>query len=451
LDKGIKALDKGLKAEKIVYKTTTEGMERFGNMLRIDSMRAGVALTRITLIPFTRVLMNLMRQGFKRVPNPLATVWAFSRIARYTARERGQSNPEIADAISTMGSQILSWSLAAALYQMFEGDEDDRSKPILITGSMPKFGAGAQENKDAAMREGMGPYRIRINLGKYSKTFEYGRIDPLALTLGTTVDLVREGKKLVRREKTTWEAGTTLLADTIVGQMTDKTMLRGMNDTFMMMSGKFDPKQWAARQLATMIVPNILRQPLRDSNSYYDASVHHGSMEDLAKAFVYELYPNAEDKLGGLIPANKFAPPASRDAYGEKEKRPDSGNPVADWIVRPQPYTPNRFDNIVRRERRENPGRDDITMPGNLSKTYTYTNPLTKEKEKHKLVGSQYEILQNLYRSIWRSERASVTGDAASLKKASDKARDLAWEIAKKSPRFQIEAKKQSDRNKKRP
>jgi hypothetical protein len=446
LDRTIKDLDKGLHAEKVVYQETADGMSRLYNVARIDAMRVGVGLTRITLMPFTRVLMNLLRQGFKRVPNPISVVWAGAVLTKYVAKNRGQSDPQVAKAINVMGSQILSWTMAVALYSMIEGDDDDREKKILITGSMKKFGAGAQEEREAAYREGLGPYRIKVG----NTTYDYGRVDPLAITLGTTVDWIREIKKNIQGKKTPWESATTLMADTLVGQMTDKTMLRGMNDTFMMMGGKFKPQKWAARQLATFLVPNLIRQPIRDYNPYYDATVTEGGFfEDFASKFLYEIYPNAEDKLGGLLPKNPIAPPEDRDAYGEKVKRPDNPITPINWILRPQPFKRNRYDDMVRRQRRREPGRTDIRMPGELSKSFTYTNPKTGAKERHKLTGVQYEILQRAYRSVWKTERLSAT-NAEELGKARSRASDLAWEIAKRTPAFQRASSKTSKRLNKR-
>ena len=443
----LKNWDKSLAAEKVVYSVTADGMSKLTNLARLDAARAGIGLARITLMPFTRVLMNLMRQGFKRVPNPFSLVWSVAKVAQYAAYNRGKSDPEAAKAIDTMSSQIMSWCIAAALMSMMEGDDDDRTKKILITGSMPKFGEGAQENRDAAMREGMGPYRIRVGTGKDAMTFDYGRIDPLAITLGTTVDWIRAIKKNVRGDQNISETATTLIADTLVGQMTDKTMLRGMNDTFMMMSGKSSFSKYAARQLATFLVPNLIRQPIRDANTTYDASVTESGMEGFAKSLIYELYPNSDEKLGGALPKNPMAPPASRDAYGETEKRPNTPMTLADWVFRPMPYTPNRFDEMVRRDRRANPEKD-IRMPGELAKSYTHTDPLTGNKENLKLTPAQYEILQNIYRNVWRQERIGIT-NSEDLEKARRVASQTAWEIAKANPRFMLEARKTSEKNKK--
>jgi hypothetical protein len=325
-------------------------------------------------------------------------------------------------------SHLIAWFL----WGIMEGDDDDRDKDILITGSLPKYGKGASENRAAAMREGMGAFRIKL----FGQTFDYGRLDPVATTLGTTTDLIREFKKSRRGEKDAAEIGVTLLADTIVGQMTDKTMLRGINDNFMMASGKLPLDKWAARQLANMLVPNIIRQPIRDTNPYYDANIDINGVGGFLEAVFYESLPNSVDKLGGLLPANPKAPPAARDAYGEKTKRPKT------WLTRKQTYTPNRLDNIIRRDQKMNPG-DDIKMPGKMSNSYTYTDPETGKKEKHKFTKDQYGIVQRLYRTFLRQERTYVT-DGKGVTDAKEKAGKMARSTALKNPKFLLEAKKNS-------
>ena len=443
LDKTMKDWEKSLKSEKTVYQVTSTGMSKLGNVARIDAMRAAMALTRVTLMPFTRVLMNIMREGYQRVPNPFSLVWSGAKVAKYAATSRGKSNPEAAKAIDTFSKQIISFAVASALVDMIEGDDDDKKKPILITGSMSKFGEGAQSERDAAYREGMGPYRIRVG----DKTFFYGNIDPLAVVLGTTTDLIREFKKVKRGEKTLSESAVTLVADTLIGQMTDKTMLRGMNDAMMQATGRGNVRQYAARQLATFLVPNILRQPLRDTNPYQDSRITNEGLQGFNEALLYELYPNSREKLQSNFPRNPVSPPADRDAYGEKIAKPSSGNLLTDWMLREMPYTPNRYDELVRRERKLYPEREDIKMPGDLSTSFVYDNPKTGGKERLKLTPVQYEMLQNIYRNVFRQTRAGVT-NAEELEKAKREASDTAWEIAKANPRFALESKKTSDKKK---
>jgi hypothetical protein len=103
LDKTMKDLEKGLKADKEVAIATEDGLKMLSQAARIDAMRAGVAVARITLMPFTRVLMNILQQGFKRVPNPFLAAMAAGKVGIYAARRRGESDPDIAKAIRLLG------------------------------------------------------------------------------------------------------------------------------------------------------------------------------------------------------------------------------------------------------------------------------------------------------------------------------------------------------------
>jgi len=159
--------------------------------------------------------------------------------------------------------------------------------------------------------------------------------------------------------------------------------------------------------------------------------------------------------LGGAIPKNPWSiPPSGIDAYGEKVKRPSALTEKSsmltplDWIFRPQEYKPNRFDQIVRREQRRDPGNENIRMPGAISKKYTYKNPSTGQSESHKLNGEQTEILNRLYRQFWRQGRGSATTaeEIASTKRNASK---LAREVAMKDPRFMKAAREQSRKKKK--
>jgi len=385
--------------------------------------------------------MNLLGEGFKRVPNPFVSAWALSNVMHYMARRNGDADPKVAKHIETIGKQFWGWVIGAFLMQAMEGDDDDRTKKFLITGSMSKFGKGSKQEREAAEREGMGAYRMRF--GDY--VIDYGRIDPLAITMGTTVDLVREAKLMARGKKEAPEVVTTLLADTIASQLTDKTMLRGMNDAFMMAGGRMDFGRWAARQLATLFIPNLLRQPLRDTNTYYDAPVSKSGAEGFWQSLLYEMYPNAEEKLGGMIPANPNAPPASRDAYGNLSGRPETGptplHTAFSWIFRPKKYTPGRYDEMVRRDRRRQPG-EEFTMPGKTKNTYSWTDPASQRKVELKFTPDQYERFQRVYRSLWQANRPYAT-DSESIEKIRRKIRTQAMDVMQYDPVFRNDARKE--------
>ena len=203
-----------------------------------------------------------------------------------------------------------------------------------------------------------------------------------------------------------------------------------MNDFFGIFSGRITPHKWAARQLATFVVPNTIRQPIRDGNLTYDAKLSVSDTESMWKMLLYEMYPNADSKILGLnVPfRNKFAPGAARDAYGELLKRPRG---FGSWITKQKPYTPNFFDKMIRDQRKLEPYREDLPLPSRISNSYTYTDEATGLKQKHKMTPLQYKILQQNYQRVWQEESLSVrTAEdiAPARRRASDKARDMSYE-----------------------
>jgi hypothetical protein len=439
-DSKIKSWDKALKAQADVSDSNVE--KAFEQTIRL-----GLGGVRITIMPFTRVLMNLIRKGFHYVPNPLVMAVTGYKITKYAKTNRGNSDPEAAHAIHRFSSQIVSHIIATAIYGMAEGDDDDKDKKFLITGSMPKFGEGARKNREAAYAEGMGQYHIRIG----DRTFDYGRIDPLAITLGTTVDFIRNIKKTKRGDQGMMDWGEDFVKNTVIGQFTDKTMLRGLNDIFLMMAEQKRPEKWAARQLATFLVPNVLRQPIRDTNTNYgESGMDERGFEGFARILGSEIYPQADK--GELLPYNPNSPATSRDAFGAEVKRPAYfGKKIplvghmADWILKPHEYKMVRENELVRGYRKRNPYDKDVTIPSKNSKRYSYTDPVTKDKFTLPMTNKQYEIFGKLYDKLYRFEPKPLHGDAGAkgVSKTRAKVRKLALNAAMLNPTFNKDAKDQ--------
>jgi hypothetical protein len=319
-----------------------------------------------------------------------------------------------------------------------EGDEDDDDKFILMTGTRKRFGKGAWSDLDAERREGMGPTKIRIGRGENAVTYDYGRLDPASTALATTIDWIREIKLVSRKKKSIPDAAITLLSDTIVGQMTEKSMLRGINDVFKMMEGRLSPTKYAARQLATMLVPNMIRQPIRDSNEFYDTPIVEPGMKGALETLAYEMYPQNED--GAILPKNPiYVPPPKRNAYGDMVERPEGS------VLKKTEITKIHSDEVIRRARRNDPHNKDIRMPSRLGKTYRYEDPVTGDKRDQKLTPKQYDILQTIYRNEWKLEEAKGLTTAEEVSKAKDRAASLARGIAMANESF-IKEGRRTDR-----
>ena len=405
----------------------------------VQGLRLALGGVRITIMPFTRVIMNLIRKGFHYVPNPLVTAITGYKVVKYAKNNRGEADPEAAHAIHRFSSQIVSSIIASVIYGMAEGDDDDGEKDILITGSMDKFGEGSRAARNAAYAEGMGQYRVRV----FGKTFDYGRIDPAAITLGTTVDMIRNIKKTARGDQGLWDWTQDFVANTMISQMTDKTMLRGINELLMMKDEKKRPEQWLARQLATMLVPNVIRQPIRDTNKYYDETgLDDEGMEGFARILAYELYPNADE--GSWLPKSKYSPAPSRNAFGEKMKRPDglgkkipAAGHMIDWILKTQDYKKVRDIEAIRRYNKRHPMDKSVNIPNKSQKNYRYTVS-DNLRVTLPMTNKQWDIYSSLYNRYYRSEGATLMTDegAKSIRAKRAAARKKALDIAIGLPAF---------------
>ena len=445
-DSWVKNTDKVMKAKAEIADGSMEKVIQ-------QSARLGLGGLRITVMPFTRVLMNLIRKGFHYVPNPIVIAITGYKIGKYAAKHRGESDPEAAHAIHRFSSQIVSSILATVIYSMAEGDEDDDKKDILITGSMDKFGKGAKEKRDAAMAEGMGAFHIRVG----DMTFDYGRIDPFAITIATTVDTIRNIKKTKRGDQGMFDWIQDFGANTMLGQMSDKTMLRGLNDIFMMLGEKKRPEKWAARQLAVFLVPNVLRQPIRDTNEFYgESGMEEEGMEGFARILGSEMFPQADE--GEWLPKNPNSPAASRDAFGEKGKRPDHFGKklpiighMIDSIIKPQPFKKIKENEAVRAFQKKHPHDDSVRIPSKNSKKFRYTDPNTGEKFTLPMTNKQFDTFSSLYRGLAKHRPRLKRGDegAKSIEGTRRKLRTLAINAAMLNPTFVKDAKEQLKKLKK--
>jgi hypothetical protein len=147
-----------------------------------------------------------------------------------------------------------------------------------------------------------GPYQIRIG-GRNGIYFNYGRIEPFATVLGTVADMVR----LVKSRDAS-DAGVKLFGY-FMAQANEKTFLQGFSTITDTIDGAMrDPKSvvkaWE-RQFLSGLVPNIIRQPLRNLDDFVRDSKYAGVNYTLFAA------PNMAEKRVNL--------------YGEDMKKQGSG------------------------------------------------------------------------------------------------------------------------------
>jgi len=207
-----------------------------------------------------------------------------------------EGHPEV---VRDLAEQAIAWGAGALLFGAAQGDDDDDDKQLLITGSHPrsKESAGIRGLNERAFS---GEYVIRIG-GRNGVTIPYGRIEPIATVLGTTIDII----KGIKRNGTTPDNMNALLGY-MLDQANGKTFLNGASTISDLARGKTDPIEAVKKGVLQAIVPNIIRSPLRSLDEYVRDSRHASP--------VYTMLPAsglAEEQI---------------NPYGEPIKK--SGNPI---------------------------------------------------------------------------------------------------------------------------
>jgi hypothetical protein len=324
-------------------------------------------LGKMFFFPFVRVPYNITKQGVERTINPISAIDMFLLAGQNIGFSNGRftfgADSEIHQRfIENFAKQIQGLVIFALLYGMAEGDEDDLEKPILFTGSKPIKETKVGE-RQLSYRMGLGPYTVSIRLpGGKRYSFYYGRIEPVATILGGTVDSQRAIKGRLRGSKTTMEATNDMLM-AWVAQLNDKTSLRGMSDAMAILNQDRSLDRFTADRLA-MIVPNIVRQAVRESDPYFRQPA-----DNYADMVKYGMWPR------GITPPRV-------DLYGEAERRPGKHAPkrMVDLTKSAVLGEPNPVDVMIHNWiTKHGNDVDGVTIPTG-QRQINYTHPVTGEK-----------------------------------------------------------------------
>jgi RNA polymerase sigma factor (sigma-70 family) len=211
--------------------------------------------------PFVKTPYNIFRTGIRKSPIGAANL-AWQAGKGFLAMKDGKAfldgDPTL---VRDMSEQLIAWTAMALIFGAVQGDDDDDDKMLLITGSQPRSEATAGL-RDLNTRATGGEYMIRIG-GRNGITIPYGRFDPIATVLGTTTDLIRS----IKRNGSTTE-NLASLWNYMVAQTNSKTFLQGIANISTILEGKSDPVGATKRTVLQALVPNIIRQPLRNLDDY---------------------------------------------------------------------------------------------------------------------------------------------------------------------------------------
>ena len=219
------------------------------------------------LFPFIQTPFRIFQAGLRRTPLGLAGIAMFHtqglvRLSKGKTYFGSESEARLA---RDLADQTIAWTTFAIMMAFSEGDDDDDEKPLLITGSHPwKVEQGGE--RESARRLNGGPMMIRFGTRENGVWMDYGRIEPLAVTLGSVVDVVRSVKRARKGSPLSEESGR--LLHYIASQTTEKTFLRGFADLMKFWERPDISGDTVPKVLAGALVPNLIRQPIRNLDQY---------------------------------------------------------------------------------------------------------------------------------------------------------------------------------------
>jgi hypothetical protein len=214
------------------------------------------------IVPFTRTPWNIFAMGMRK--SPLGAFALAYRVGkegyRRTWDKAGAMDPYTGrDAVRHSAEQMLAWAIMLALWGMVD-DEDERGRPMITGTGEPISG---NQGKRQLEQRAAPPLSIRFG----DTWVSYGRLEPAAVAIGMTVDLLEEVKA-----GTATAVSVGKVASLIARQTEEKTFLSGISD---LINVAEDPERYAAQwsgRFAASWVPNLIRQPLREGQQYVPES-----------------------------------------------------------------------------------------------------------------------------------------------------------------------------------
>lgn len=322
------------------------------NTEETDNLFIKTAMTavRVCFFPFQRTPFNILRAGARYTLNPISLIDilgigviqnSMATNPDGTTQWKWNANGRNAELLARLSKQLQGGALMMLMFALGagEGDDDDMKKQVVITGSSPFTPRGRAE-RDAKMRSGIGPYRISIRRKDGSERFgfNYGRIEPMATTLAATIDMMKSVKRANRSGKDNYQAAAEALGG-LAAQAQDKSFLRGISDLVALLTNmvaepdlqenrKF--QQFLAGRVA-MVIPNVIKQPIREADGLYRERSDSFMEEMLYQAFPYGQKDAKTDPWGK--PATKVGTPAGR-MFDPTDAGTDKVNPIDDLLIR---------------------------------------------------------------------------------------------------------------------
>ena len=248
------------------------------------------------VFPFVKTPANILRTGLRKCP--LGSVVLMMHMIHAVARgsyNMVNGKPFFKDyptalLIKSLSEQAQAWAAVSFLLSAAEGDDDDDEKGFLIVGGRPYSEPGARA---ALYRDYGGSYMIiiRKDNGKEVR-IPFGKYEPVATALGTTIDAMRQIKLMYRKSPQGVDRENASIAiKAIVGdfanQVEDKSFLQGFSTVMreydaLKRSGDVQGgmTESTKKSLLSTLVPNLVRQAMRNTDNIVRDSKKKGPWYD---------------------------------------------------------------------------------------------------------------------------------------------------------------------------
>jgi hypothetical protein len=288
------------KAEELTFQTK---LGKSGQQL-MAARDSGTLVGRVLqqLFPFIRTPVNILKTGVRK--SPLGSVGIAYQVGK---KAIGQNpNYDSKRFQRDAAEQVLAWTMLAALDAW---REDDEGNPV-ITGGIPR-NIGNTAERD--VKQGATPaYSIKIGDTWYS----YARIEPIATTLGTTIDMLDAVH--AAKDGQPKEAALRDFYLKFKDQISNKSFLRGLGD---IMDAFDDPIGWPrwGSNFLTSYVPSTMRRSTQSADD---------------KVRELRANPQSEIAIAQNVPGKQSLLQPKVNVWGEEITKDEGKHATTDWLYR---------------------------------------------------------------------------------------------------------------------
>jgi len=268
------------------------------------------------MFPFVTTPASLVKQGVRATP--LGSVGLLSKVIEDSKKGKGISRSLTDDeGIKRLSEQVIGWTATVALAHMVE-NKDEFGRPR-ITGSMPAD--ATPEERDFLYRN-QPPQSIRIG----NQWVSYARIEPLATTLTTTIDMLKAAKTGVgfAKGEQSAEKFSNEVTKAITSPFRDKTYMKALGELLEAASGDEGTKglpDIVSNQI-TSLMPNIIKSGFRAKQDEFQ---ERRSRSKTSEGPAGALRARGKQSATQLIPTrSSFTTNVRIDHWGDPIKRQSS-------------------------------------------------------------------------------------------------------------------------------